>query len=56
MRPQSENFVKGVATMKFCVAFLLVLTTFSSGAVTRGQTPSRRSTQSTVSKPRNETL
>jgi len=42
--------------MKFCVAFLLVLTTFSSGAVTRGQTPSRRSTQSTVSKPRNETL
>ena len=42
--------------MKFCVAFLLVLTTFSSGAVTRGQNPSRRPTQSTVSKPRNETL
>jgi Ca-activated chloride channel homolog len=42
--------------MKFCVAFLLVLTTFSSGAVTQGQTPSRRATQGAVNKPRNETL
>ena len=40
--------------MKFSVALLLVLTTFSSGVVT--QTPSRRSSQSVVSKPRSETI
>jgi VWFA-related protein len=40
--------------MKLSVAFLLVLTTFSSGAVT--QTPSRRPSQSAVSKPRSETI
>lgn len=42
--------------MKFSVAFLLVLTTFSQGAVTRGQTPSRRTNQSAVSKPRSQTI
>ncbi len=42
--------------MKFFVAFLLVLTTFSSGAVTQGQTAPRRAKQSGVSKPRSETV
>ncbi len=42
--------------MKFFVAFLLVLTTFSSGAVTQGQTAPRRAKQSAVSKPRSETV
>lgn len=42
--------------MKVSVAFLLVLATFSSGVITRGQTPSRGSNQSAVSKPRSETL
>src|SRR5260370_8693578 len=42
--------------MKFFVAFLLVLTTFSSGAVTQGQTTPRRAKQSAVSKPRSETV
>ena len=41
--------------MRFSVAFLLVLTTFSSGLI-QGQTPPRRSNQNAVSKPRNETL
>ena len=56
MRPNLRTIVKGVATMKLSVAFLLVLTTFSSGAVTQGQTPPRRTTQSAVSKPRTETI
>ena len=42
--------------MKFFVAFLLVLTTFNSGAVTQGQTPPRRAKQTAVSKPRSETV
>src|SRR5439155_14802581 len=41
--------------MRFSVAFLLVLTTFSSGLI-QGQTPPRRSNQNAVSKPRNETF
>src|SRR5439155_24851280 len=41
--------------MRFSVAFLLVLTSFSSGLI-QGQTPPRRSNQNAVSKPRNETL
>ena len=55
MRSQSKKVFKGVTTMKFFVAFLLVLTTFSSG-VTQGQTASRRAKQSAVSKPRSETI
>lgn len=42
--------------MKFCVAFLLVLATFSSGGFTQGQTGPRRAKQSAVSKPRSETV
>lgn len=42
--------------MKLSVAFLLVLTTFSQGAVTQGQTPPRRTNQSAVSKPRSQTM
>jgi len=41
--------------MKFFVAFLLVLTTLIS-SVTRGQSPSAKSNQSTTGKQRNETL
>src|SRR5256714_4538069 len=41
--------------MKFCVAFLLLLTTLISG-VTKGQSPSPKSNQSTAGKQRNETL
>src|SRR5713226_386415 len=55
MRPKLRNTVKGVATMKLCVAFLL-LTTFSSGAVTQGQTPPQRTNQNAVSKPRSEII
>jgi VWFA-related protein len=42
--------------MKFFVAFLLVLTTFSSGGVTQGQTTPRTAKQPAVSKPRSETV
>src|SRR5712692_2894690 len=56
MRSQSKKVFKGVTTMKFFVAFLLVLTAFSSGAVTQGQTAPRRAKQSAVSKPRSETV
>lgn len=42
--------------MKFYVAFFLALTTFTSGLVVQGQTPSRRGNQDTVTKPRNDTL
>lgn len=42
--------------MKFFVAFLLVLTTFSSGAVTQGQNTPRRAKQRAVNKPRSETV
>ena len=56
MRSLSKKYRQGVTTMKFCVVFLLVLTTFNSGAVTQGQTPRRRVQQSAVSKPRSETV
>lgn len=56
MRPNLQSIVKGVATMKFCVAFLLVLTTFTSGTVTQGQTSPQRSKQTGVNKPRTQTL
>jgi VWFA-related protein len=42
--------------MKFFVAVFLVLTTFSSGAVTLGQNPPRRTTQSSAPKPKSETI
>jgi VWFA-related protein len=42
--------------MKFFVAFLLVLTTFSSGTVTQGQTTPQRAKQSAAEKPRSGTL
>jgi len=45
MRSTIKYGFKGVATMKFFVAVFLVLTTFSSGAVTLGQNPPRRTTQ-----------
>src|SRR5262249_15651795 len=54
MRPQSKNHREGGTSMKFSVAFLLLLTTFSSGSV--AQTPSRRSGQNTSSKPSSETI
>src|SRR5438132_8343600 len=50
-----DHRAKGVATMKFFVAFLLVLTTLISG-VTKGQSPSGKSNQSTARKQRSETL
>ncbi len=56
MRPNLRTIVKGVATMNLSVAFLLVLTTFSSGAVTQGQTPPQRTNQNAVSKPRSEII
>src|SRR6266404_2207954 len=57
MRSQSKRiFVRGVTTMRFCVVFLLVLTTFNPGAVTQGQTPRQRAKQTAVSKPRSETV
>ena len=43
-----EYIFKGVATMRFFVAFFLVLTMFSSGAVTLGQNPPRRTTQTSA--------
>ena len=43
MRSTIRENVKGVATMRYFVAVLLVLTMFSSGAVTLGQNPPRRS-------------
>ncbi len=56
MRPNLRTIVKGVATMNLSVAFLLVLTTFSSGAVNHGQTPPQRTNQNAVSKPRSEII
>ena len=50
MRSTIRDNVKGVATMKFFVAVLLVLTMFSSGAVTLGQNPPRRTTEKSVPK------
>ena len=51
MRSTIREDVKGVPTMKFFVAVLLVLTMFSSGAVTLGQNPPRRTTDKSASKP-----
>jgi len=48
MRSTIKYSFKGVATMKFFVAVFLVLTTFSSGAVTLGQNPPRRTTQTSA--------
>jgi hypothetical protein len=42
--------------MRFFVAVFLVLTTFSSGAVTLGQTPPRRTTQNSAPKPKSDTI
>jgi VWFA-related protein len=42
--------------MKFFVAVFLVLTMFSSGAVTLGQNPPRRTTQSSAPKPKSDTI
>src|ERR1043165_2135858 len=50
MRSTIRDNVKGVATMKFFVAVFLVLTMFSSGAVTLGQNPPRRTTQTSAQK------
>ena len=54
MRPNRQAIIKGVATMKFVVAFFLALSVFTSG-ILLGQTPPR-GTGSSASKPRNETL
>src|SRR5215831_1342808 len=50
MRSTTEEIVKGVATMRFLVAVLLVLTMFSSGAVTLGQNPPRRTADKSAPK------
>jgi len=57
MRPQSNKTIVqgGVATMKSFVAFLLVLTTFYSGAI-QGQSPSRTANQRAGNQPRSATL
>src|SRR6266480_5402057 len=55
MRPNLTTSCKGVATMKFFVAVILLLTTVISG-VTKGQSPSPKSSQSTATKQRNDTL
>jgi VWFA-related protein len=51
MRSTIKYVFKGVATMRFFVAVFLVLLMFSSGAVSLGQNPSRRTTQTSASKP-----
>ena len=56
MRPNQIAIAKGVATMKSFVAFLLVLTTFGSGAVNYGQGVPQKQKQSAGNKQRNETL
>ena len=50
MRSTFKYDFKGVAIMKFFVAVFLVLTTFSSGAVTLGQNPPRRTPDNSASK------
>ena len=50
MRSTIKYVCKGVATMRFFVAVFLVLTMFSSGPVTLGQNPPRRTTQTSASK------
>src|SRR5437870_7865416 len=56
MPPNLRPLVKGVATMKLSVAFLLVLSTFSLGTIAQGQTTPRRQNKTAVSKPRSETI
>jgi Ca-activated chloride channel homolog len=51
MRSTIKYLFKGVATMRFFVAFFLVLTMFSSGAVTLGQNAPRRTAQTSAQKP-----
>jgi len=51
MRATIKYIFKGVATMKFFVAVFLVLTILSSGAVTLGQNPPRRTTEGSAPKP-----
>ena len=51
MRSTIKYGFKGVATMKFFVAVFLALTMFSSGAVTLGQNPPRRTTQDSAPQP-----
>jgi VWFA-related protein len=50
MRSTIRETSKGVATMKYFVAVLLVLTMFSSGAVTLGQNPPRRTADKSAPK------
>ena len=50
MRSTIKYDFKGVATMRFFVAVFLVLTMFSSGAVTLGQNPPRRATDKSAPK------
>jgi VWFA-related protein len=50
MRSTFKYDFKGVAIMKFFVAVFLVLTTFSSGAVTLGQNPPRRTPDNSASR------
>ena len=60
MRSTNRDNAKGVATMKYFVAVLLVLTMFSSGAVTLGQNPPRRSADKSAPKtqqqPKSDTI
>src|SRR6059036_1501005 len=56
MPPNLRPLVKGVATMKLSVAFLLVLNIFSLGTIAHGQTTSRRQNKTAVGKPRSETI
>ena len=59
MRSTIKYVFKGVAAMRFFVAVFLVLLMFSSGAVSLGQNPSRRTTQTSVStqpQPKSETI
>lgn len=56
MRPKLKQIIKGVATMKFSVAFLLVLAICSSGAVAQRQTTPRSPNKTAVVKPRSDTI
>ena len=59
MRSTIKCDFKGVATMKFFVAVFLALTMFSSGAVTLGQNPPRRTTPDSApqsTKPKSDTI
>ncbi len=56
MRSTTKYIFKGVATMKFFVAVFLVLTILSSGAVTLGQNPPRRTKQTSAPQPKSDTI